>query len=77
LEFLFEQIMSLYKPPVQILLHLSSFLLLHPSKAHRICSVKMAGCFGKEDFEIFTFILIICFCLAFGPELACSGWIGG
>jgi hypothetical protein len=38
------------KPPVQTFITSS---LLHPSKAHRICSVKMAGYPWKDLFEIF------------------------
>jgi len=79
LEFLLQNKSCCYtKPPVQTSITSS---LLHPSKAHRICSVKMAG-YSWEDFflKYFTVILIIfCFVLAFtlGPELACSGGMGG
>jgi hypothetical protein len=72
--FLFN-ISCRYTTPVQ-----SSFATsLHPSKAHRICSVKMD--LGKDFWKYFTAILILSFLftLAFycGPELACSGGMGG
>jgi hypothetical protein len=75
--FLFN-ISCRYTPPVQTFIAAS----LHPSKAHRICSVKMD--LGKDFWKYFTAILITCFCfcllcLAFycGPELAYSGGMGG
>jgi len=51
LEFLLQNKSCCYtKPPVQTSITSS---LLHPSKAHRICSVKMAGYSWEDFFEIF------------------------
>jgi hypothetical protein len=57
------------KPPVQTFYYRSS--LLHPSKAHRICSVKMAGYSWQDFLEIvysyfntfFFFVYLLCLAL--------------
>lgn len=49
--FFFKQIMLLYKTSCTDFYYISS--LLHPSKAHRICSVKMAGYILRKTLEIF------------------------
>lgn len=74
----FNQILSLHKNSCTDFITSS---LLYPSKAHRICSVKMAGYPWKDLWNILQVILIMfsLLCLAFnlGPELACSGGRGG
>jgi len=51
------------KPPVQTFI---TFSLLHPSKAHRICSVKMAGYSWKDLLKYFTSYLNYVFFALFG-----------
>jgi hypothetical protein len=61
--FFFKQIMLLYKTSCTDFDYISS--LLHPSKAHRICSVKMAGYFLRKTLEIFysysNYLFFVCF----------------
>jgi hypothetical protein len=80
LEFFSSNKSCRYTKPVQIFYIYLRFYLLHPSKAHRIFSVKMAGYFwGKKILNIYSYsncLFVLAFCWSRAGMLWRDGRLG-